>query len=83
MAGDRKALHAMRISYEKELHKSLKEVLKDTGWRRKQGAIFKLVEDAFLCVDFRVHTDMYETSLTFSHKPMAIDDVFWDVMRMP
>ena len=82
-ASDRRAFIKRREAFEKDVLKNLKVVIKGSGWRKSGNDLIRSVDGLFLNADMRSHLDAHKSEFWFRAKPMAIDEIFWDVMQIP
>ena len=73
----------LRTIFEKSLLKAVARQLKGRVWRKAQNVIFCEKNDFYYSVSIGAYRNDEKTKLTFSIKPMNIDPIFWEIMKMP
>ena len=69
--------------FEIKLLADIKKVIKGSGWRKKIATLTKEFENNFYCLHIDAKYPQKGVKLTLKTKPMALDELFWEISGMP
>lgn len=75
----RATIYSQRKRFDAELMAELRPLLKQTGWRKAQNALFTQTGEYFQDVLVCVNCAEAKTTIEWSIKPMAIDPILWAI----
>ena len=82
MGAAERAAEKLRGQAEKAALRHLKELLRGTGWRIYQTAIFRPLGDKFVVAFLETARNVDRVSFRLEAKPMAVDPLFWAIMDL-
>ena len=71
--------YSQRVGFEKLLLKSVRELIKGTGWGIKQNSLFVVRNEYFIELKINVARNSENTVLVLSAKPMKLDPLYWEI----
>jgi hypothetical protein len=72
-----------RTDFEKVCLSRLRDLLKGTGWRKRDNLVFAEVDGYYVQADVLVHKKEPKTRFECSFKPMAVDPILWEISGTP
>ena len=78
-----RAQQSARHAYRRALEKAVRAVSKGSAWRSIQGCLFTEHSGWFVSVAPGVQIYEPRTVVNVTAKPMSIDPIFWDLVRLP
>jgi hypothetical protein len=78
-----RAQESARHAYRRALEKAIRAASKGTGWRSAQGCLFREQSGWFVSVHPAVYIFERVTKAMVVAKPMAIDQIFWELVGFP
>lgn len=78
-----RAEESARHTYRRALEKSLRTLVKGTGWKSAYGSIFREEAGWFIAASPSIHIFEHVTKAVVNVKPMVIDPIFWDIVGLP
>jgi len=80
---DKKELRKIRGAYEKEYGKELRALVRGSGWTKSREFLVSTDNVLFFASSTRFHPFKEKSYFDFGHKPMILDEIFWDVFQLP
>lgn len=74
--------YAGRALFEKDCLSEVSKQLKGSSWKRKQNTAFCSSDGYFFVATLSVHRNAARSVASLEVKPLGIDEVLWDVMKM-
>ena len=73
----------IKQNFEIKLLDDIKKVVKGSGWRKKIDTLTREVDNNFYCLNIHAEYPRKGLKLTLKTKPMALDELLWDICDMP